>query len=132
VSRHTRIALVFAGAVLLFIAVRAVVAFGRFSRVEKQFATVQNWASRASVVTKMGMPNYYAAHAEWYMVPTRAAPLSMFILIRSHRLFPNTTSCLSLQTTAWLRRPVGFAVEPCFSVGTVVNARWHRAHPHPL
>jgi hypothetical protein len=59
-SRKIRIALTLTVGVLLILALRTVVAFLRFSRVEREFASVQNGQSRASVITKMGRPNYYA------------------------------------------------------------------------
>ena len=59
-SRKTRFTLIFAAGALLIVAVKTAVAFGRFSKVEGRFASVQNGESRASVITKMGMPNYYA------------------------------------------------------------------------
>jgi hypothetical protein len=60
VSRNTRIALMFAAGVLLALAARTVVAFARYSKVEKQFASVQIGEPRASVIAKMGTPNYHA------------------------------------------------------------------------
>jgi hypothetical protein len=38
---------------------RAVVAFTRFSKVKREFAAFQNGGSRASVIARIGKPNYY-------------------------------------------------------------------------
>jgi hypothetical protein len=59
-SRKIRIALTLTVGILLILTVKAVVAFARFSWVEREFASVQDGQSRASVIAKMGKPNYYA------------------------------------------------------------------------
>jgi hypothetical protein len=59
VSRNTRIVLKIGAAILLVIAGRTVLAFVHYSKVEREFPHVQNGESRASVVTRLGRPNYH-------------------------------------------------------------------------
>lgn len=60
VSRNVRVALILSVCVLLVIAARAVAAFVRYSKAEHYFASVQIGDSRASVIARMGKPNYHA------------------------------------------------------------------------
>jgi hypothetical protein len=46
--------------VLFVLAVRTIYVFARFSKVERQFTSVQTGDSRDSVVTKIGKPNYHS------------------------------------------------------------------------
>src|SRR5215469_13198326 len=57
ISRKVRIALIVSFCLLLVIAVKTVIAFGRYAKAEKSFASVQVGDSRASVIGRMGKPN---------------------------------------------------------------------------
>jgi hypothetical protein len=72
VSRNTRIALMFAAGVLLALAARTVFVFARYSKIKKQFASVQIGESRPSVIAKMGKPNYHAGKCGVIHVPDKA------------------------------------------------------------
>ena len=71
-SRNKRVALRFAGVVLLALAARTVVVFARYSKVEKQFASVQIGEPRDSVIAKMGKPNYHAGGCGVIHFPDKA------------------------------------------------------------
>ncbi len=58
-SRSTRIVLAIGAAILLVIAGRIVLAFVRYDRVEREFPRIQSGESRASVVARLGRPNYH-------------------------------------------------------------------------
>ena len=60
VSRRTRVILILVASIVLVLAVQTVVAFARYSKVERGFASVHLGESRAVVITKIGKPNYYA------------------------------------------------------------------------
>jgi len=84
-SRKTRIALSLTVGVLLILTVRTVVAFTRFSRVAREFASVQDGQSRASVITKMGKPNYYAGKCGVIHFPDKGCALEY---VYSHPFAP--------------------------------------------
>jgi hypothetical protein len=60
VGRNTRASLIFLVCILFFLTARVVVAFARYSKLERQVAFIQIGDSRASVIARMGMPNYYS------------------------------------------------------------------------
>jgi hypothetical protein len=60
VGRNSRASLIFLACILFLLAVRVVVAFARYSKVERQVAFIQIGDSRASVIARIGMPNYYS------------------------------------------------------------------------
>ena len=70
-SRNVRIALTTVACLLLFVAVRTVVAFVRYSRIEREFPTIRVGQSRGAVVTSMGKPNYYAGKCGVIHVPDK-------------------------------------------------------------
>jgi hypothetical protein len=59
-SRRTRVLLISVGCIVFVLAVRTVVAFARYSKVERGFASVHVGKSRDVVITKIGKPNYHA------------------------------------------------------------------------
>ena len=59
ISRKARIALIFSLCLLLALAIKTVIAFGRYAKSERSFASVQIGDSRVSVIGRMGKPNYY-------------------------------------------------------------------------
>jgi hypothetical protein len=59
-SRNLRVGLILVAVVLVALAGRAVFAFVRYSKAERYFASVQMGDSRASVIARMGKPNYHA------------------------------------------------------------------------
>lgn len=59
-SRLTRVILTVVASIFLVLAVKTVLAFARYSRVERGFASVHVGESRAVVITKIGNPNYHA------------------------------------------------------------------------
>jgi len=59
-ARNKRVALLFGSVVLLVLTVRIVLAFGRFSRVQHDFASIQKGESLSSVAGRFGKPNYYS------------------------------------------------------------------------
>jgi hypothetical protein len=71
VSRRARVILILAFGIVLVLSVRTVVAFARFSRVKREFVSVQNGESRASVITKLGKPNYYAGAGGVIHIPDK-------------------------------------------------------------
>ena len=84
-SRNPRIALMFVVVVLLAIAVRTVVVFGRYSKIEKQFASVQIGGPRASVIAKIGKPNYHAGRCGVIHFPDKACAVEY---VYSHPFAP--------------------------------------------
>jgi hypothetical protein len=60
VSKKSRIGLIIGIVAVLVLAVRVLIAFERFSTVERDFESIQNGQSRTSVNTKFGKPNYYS------------------------------------------------------------------------
>ena len=60
VSKKNRIASIVGIVVLLILAGRVVVAFKQFTKVEREFQSIRQGQSRASVITNFGKPNYYA------------------------------------------------------------------------
>jgi hypothetical protein len=84
-TRRARISLAFAAGILLVVALRTAVSFRRFSRVERRFASVQNGESRASIVAKMGTPNYYAGKCGVIHVPDKRCALEY---VYSHPFAP--------------------------------------------
>jgi hypothetical protein len=60
VKRKTILIVVALASLLIALAVRANHAFARFSRVQHQFGSVHAGDSRASVLDRMGKPNYYS------------------------------------------------------------------------
>jgi hypothetical protein len=60
VSRNTRLALTVAVSLLFAVAVKTIVAFARFPKAEREFASIQNGESRSSVIARLGIPNYHA------------------------------------------------------------------------
>jgi hypothetical protein len=60
VSRRTRIILILVAGIVLILAVRTLLAFVRYSQVERGFGSVHLGESRTAVITKIGKPNYYA------------------------------------------------------------------------
>lgn len=59
ISRKVRVALILSLSVLLVLAIRATIAFRRYEKAEKSFPSVQIGDSRATVLGKMGKPNYH-------------------------------------------------------------------------
>ena len=59
ISRKVRVSLILSLCVLLVIAAKTVIAFGRYAKAERSFASVQIGDSRASVIGRMGKPNYH-------------------------------------------------------------------------
>jgi hypothetical protein len=59
ISRKFRVALILGLCLLLVIAAKIVIAFRRYTKAEKSFASVQIGDSRASVIGRMGKPNYH-------------------------------------------------------------------------
>ncbi len=57
-SRNTRIALMFGVGVVLVLTLRTIVAFIRFSKVEREFASIERGESRDSVTAKLGKPSF--------------------------------------------------------------------------
>ena len=53
-------ALLLALALLIAVSLKAIYAFTRYSRVEHNFSSIQMGDSRASVVSKIGKPNYHS------------------------------------------------------------------------
>ncbi len=84
-SRNVRIALTIAACVLLVLTVRTVVAFARFSKVEREFSFVQDGQSRAAVITKIGKPNYYAGKCGVIHVPIKTCAVEY---VYSHPFAP--------------------------------------------
>ena len=60
VSRRNRVLLTVGAVVTLSIGLRAAYAFSRFSQMKRQFPSVQIGDTRASVMGKMGKPNYHS------------------------------------------------------------------------
>lgn len=60
ISRWRRILGIVTFCVLLLFAAKVLLAFSLYHRVERSFASVQIGESRASVIGKMGKPNYHA------------------------------------------------------------------------
>ena len=60
ISRKVRVALILGLCVLLALAIKTVIAFGRYAKAERSFASVQMGDTRASVIGRMGKPNYHA------------------------------------------------------------------------
>ena len=71
VSRKVRVALVLSACVLLVLAARTAAAFARYSKAERYFASVQIGDSRASVVARMGKPNYHAGECGVIHFPSK-------------------------------------------------------------
>jgi hypothetical protein len=59
ISHKVRVALILSFCLLLAIAAKTFIAFGRYTKAEKSFASVQIGDSRASVIGRMGKPNYH-------------------------------------------------------------------------
>jgi hypothetical protein len=59
VSRNRRIILAIAVAIAFGLVGRTALAFVRFGKVESGFPLIQDGESRASVVARLGRPNYY-------------------------------------------------------------------------
>jgi hypothetical protein len=59
ISRKVRVALIPSFCVLLVLAIKTIIAFGRYAKAERSFASVQIGDSRASVIGRMGKPNYH-------------------------------------------------------------------------
>ena len=59
-ARGTRITLLVFVAIVSALVAKATYGFVRFSNVERQFSTIQTGDSRASVITKLGKPNYHS------------------------------------------------------------------------
>jgi hypothetical protein len=59
ISRKVLVVLFFSLCVLLVIASKTVAAFGLYAKAQKSFASVQIGDSRASVIGRMGKPNYH-------------------------------------------------------------------------
>jgi hypothetical protein len=85
VARNIRIALIVGSGVLLVFAVKTAAAFARFSRVERQFVTVQTGESRTSVIAKMGKPNYHSGGCGVIHVPGKACAVEY---VYSHPFAP--------------------------------------------
>ena len=56
---------------LLLLAARIVVAFLRYSKAERYFASVQVGETRASVIARMGNPNYHAGKCGVIHLPSK-------------------------------------------------------------
>jgi hypothetical protein len=85
VSRNTRIALILFFCVSLVLATRTIVAFTRYARAERSLATVQIGDSRASVIGKMGRPNYHAGKCGVIHVPDQTCAVEY---VYSHPFAP--------------------------------------------
>ena len=85
VSRNIRKALILGIAVLLVLALRTVVAFARFSKVEREYASIQHGQSRASVTAKLGKPNYHAGKCVVIHVPGKRCAMEY---VYSHPFAP--------------------------------------------
>jgi len=59
-SRRARVALIAVTGIVLVLAALTVVAFGRYSQVERGFASVHLGESRALIIAEIGKPNYHA------------------------------------------------------------------------
>jgi hypothetical protein len=69
VSRNLRIAVIIGLCLLLVFAMRTVVAFTHYAKVERAFPSVELGDARASVIGKMGKPNYHAGKCGVIHVP---------------------------------------------------------------
>jgi hypothetical protein len=59
VSRNRRIVLAISVAIVFVLVGRTALAFVRFGKVERGFSLIQDGESRASVLARLGRPNYY-------------------------------------------------------------------------
>ena len=59
-SRKGRITLILSLCILLVLTTKVIIAFTRYVKVERLFGSVQVGDSRASVLRKIGKPNYHA------------------------------------------------------------------------
>lgn len=84
-SRNTRIALMFAAIVVLALVARMAVVFARYSKVEKQFVSVQIGEPRASVIAKVGRPNYHEGRCGVIHFPDKACAVEY---VYSHPFAP--------------------------------------------
>jgi hypothetical protein len=60
VSRRTHVILILVATIVVVLAVRTVVAFARYSKVERGAESIHLGEPRALVITKIGNPNYHA------------------------------------------------------------------------
>ena len=70
-TRKVRFILFLGVAVLIALAIKTTVAFRRFSTVERQFESIQNGELRASVIVKLGKPNYHEGKCGVIHVPKK-------------------------------------------------------------
>ena len=84
-KRKARIAGVIATAVLIALALRVVLAFERFSNVQRTFASIQVGDSRQSVIATLHNPNYHAGHCGVIHVPLKNCALEY---VYSHPFAP--------------------------------------------
>jgi hypothetical protein len=85
VSRRTRVILILVASIVLVLAVQTIVAFARYSRVERGFASVHVGESRAVVITKIGKPNYHAGKCGVIHLPDKNCALEY---VYSHPFAP--------------------------------------------
>jgi hypothetical protein len=85
VSRKARIALILSVCVLLVLAARTVAAFLRYSKAERYFVAVQIGDSRASVIARMGKPNYHAGECGVIHFPSKECAIEY---VYSHPFAP--------------------------------------------
>lgn len=71
--------------VLSALAAKTVYAFVRFSKVERQFSTIQTGDSRASVITKLEKPNYYSGGCGVIHTPLKSCAIEY---VYSHPFAP--------------------------------------------
>ncbi len=85
VSRRTRVILILVASIVLILAVKTIVAFARYSKVERGFASVHVGESRAVVITKIGKPNYHAGECGVIHFPDKNCALEY---VYSHPFAP--------------------------------------------
>jgi hypothetical protein len=85
VSRSPRLVLIFGTVVLIALAARTTVSFARFSKVEREFGFIQDGESRASVIARLGKPNYHAAKCGVIHVPLKSCAVEY---VYSHPFAP--------------------------------------------
>ena len=68
-SRKARVTLILSFTVSALLATKAAVAFSRYAKAQRSFPSIQIGDSRASVIGKMGRPNYYLGQCGVIHVP---------------------------------------------------------------
>jgi hypothetical protein len=85
ISRKYRVLMILSVSAILALAAKTVIAFRRYGKAERSFKSVQIGETRASVIGKMGRPNYHGGKCGVIHIPDKACVVEY---VYSHPLAP--------------------------------------------